>query len=295
MPYWTMNSMAISAADLNVLLNAEGNLDFNLVRPNPAGLDITEGGLKRRAPIKTGEARRCGDVEALARATDDFADLGENHPWSPERYGCMTWYCWASLSWGTIFNACDTRVERYGRYAVVSFRTAWTEPDYVMLAELAQMCSMPIWYEYANEDFDGIHAIHAIRFDNDGFLYEEQPSCFLLHAEALDDERPERLWAVGGLYDEQTIASHLQPALNGYDDDLLERKWLELADVPIDYGDPEHPDGRLEAGWFVFDAGDDRIEDVWRWFDERYPGGVAALMDLCASSAGIKLIPAFPT
>lgn len=262
MPYWTMNSMAVSAADLNVLLNAEGNLDFNLVRPNPAGLDITEGGLKRRAPIKTGEARRCGDVEALARATDDFADLGENHPWSPERYGCMTWYCWASLSWGTIFNACDTRVERYGRYAVVSFRTAWTEPDYVMLAELAQMCSMPIWYEYANEDFDGIHAIHAIRFDNDGFLYEEQPSCFLLHAEALDDERPERLWAVGGLYDEQTIASHLQPALNGYDDDLLERKWLELADVPIDYGDPEHPDGRLEARWFVFDAGDDRIEDV---------------------------------
>ena len=87
MPYWTMNSMAVSAADLNVLLNAEGNLDFNLVRPNPAGLDITEGGLKRRAPIKTGEARRCGDVETLARATDDFADLGENHPWSPERYG----------------------------------------------------------------------------------------------------------------------------------------------------------------------------------------------------------------
>ena len=49
-----------------------------------------------------------------------------------------------------------------------------------------------------------------------------------------------------------------------------------------EYGDPEHPDGKLEAGWFVFDAGDDRIEDVWRWFDERYPGGVAALMGLCA-------------
>ena len=80
MTKWTENSMAVSAADLNVLLNAEGDLDFNLVRPNPAGLDITEGGLKRRAPIKTGEARCCGDVEALARATDDFADLGENHP-----------------------------------------------------------------------------------------------------------------------------------------------------------------------------------------------------------------------
>lgn len=206
MEKWTENRMAVSAADLNVLLNAEGNLDFNLVRPNPAGLDITEGGLKRRATIKAAEARRCSDVEALARATDDFADLDENHPWSPERYGCMTWYCWASLNWGTIFNACDTCVERYGRYAVVNFRTAWTEPDYVMLAELAQMCSTPIWYEYAHEDFDGIH---AMRFDYFG-ICEEQPSCFLLDAEALGDEHPERLRAVGGLYDEQTIARHLQ-------------------------------------------------------------------------------------
>lgn len=206
MEKWTENRMAVSADALNVLLNAEGNLDFNLVRPNPAGLDITEGGLKRRATIKAAEARRCSDVEALARATDDFADLDENHPWSPERYGCMTWYCWASLSWGTIFNACDTCVERYGRYAVVSFRTAWTEPDCVMLGELAQMCSTPIWYEYAYEDFDGIH---AMRFDDFG-ICEEQPSCFLLDAEALGDEHPERLRAVGGLYDEQTIARHLQ-------------------------------------------------------------------------------------
>ena len=45
MTNWTENSMAVSADALNVLLNAEGNLDFNLVRPNPAGLDITEGGL----------------------------------------------------------------------------------------------------------------------------------------------------------------------------------------------------------------------------------------------------------
>ena len=118
----------------------------------------------------------------------------------------MTWYCWASLSWGTIFNACDTRVERYGRYAVVSFRTAWTEPNYVMLAELAQMCSMPVWYEYAHEDFDGIH---AMKFDDFG-ICKDQPSCFLLDAEALGDEHPERLRAVGGLYDEQTIARHLQ-------------------------------------------------------------------------------------
>ena len=131
MPYWTMNSMAVSAADLNVLLNAEGNFDFNLVRPMPAGLDITEGGLRRRA-IKTAEARRCGDAESLAQAAedarppatngfrgeeryetaDDLADLGEEHPWNAERYGFPSWWCWASENWGTIFNA-------FGRFSTV--------------------------------------------------------------------------------------------------------------------------------------------------------------------------------
>lgn len=228
---WTMNSMAVSAADLNVLLNAEGNLDFNLVIPNPAGLDITEGGLRRRS-LKTAEARRCGDAGALAQAAenarlpatngfrgeeryetvDDLADLGEENLPNAERYGWPSWYCWANENWGTILNACDTCVEHYGRYAVVSFRTAWSEPDRLMLSDLAYMCSMPVWYEYAYEDFDGIQdfdGIHAIRFDNDG-IYEEQPSCFLLDAEALDHEHPERLRAVGGFYDEQTIALHLQ-------------------------------------------------------------------------------------
>lgn len=200
---WTENRMAVSAADLNVLLNAEGNLDFNLVIPNPAGLDITEGGLRRRA-VTTAEARLRG--EERYETADDLADLGEENLPNAERYGWPSWYCWASENWGTILNACDTCVERYGRYAVVSFRTAWSEPDHVMLAELAYMCSTPIWYEYAYEDFDGIR---AMRFGND-CIYEERPSYFLFDAEALDKERPERLRAVGGLYDEQTIARHLR-------------------------------------------------------------------------------------
>lgn len=203
MEKWTENRMAVSAADLNVLLNAEGNLDFNLVIPNPAGLDITEGGLRRRA-VTTAEARLRG--EERYETADDLADLGEENLPNAARYGWPSWYCWASENWGTILNACDTCVERYGRYAVVSFRTAWSEPDHVMLAELAYMCSTPIWYEYAYEDFDGIH---AMRFGND-CIYEERPSYFLLDAEALDKERPERLRAVGGLYDEQTIARHLR-------------------------------------------------------------------------------------
>lgn len=225
MPNWTENCMAVSAADLVTLLNAEGNLDFNLVRPRPAELDITAGGLQRRA-IEAAEARRRGDAKALAQAAedarlpatngghgedmcetaDDLADLGEKYLRNVERYGHMTWYDWSCENWGTKWNACDTCVERYGRYAVVSFMTAWSEPNHEMLSELAQMCSMPVWYEYAYEDFEGIH---AIRFDNDG-MSEEQPSCFLLDAEPLNDEYPDVLCAVGGVYDEAAIARHLQ-------------------------------------------------------------------------------------
>lgn len=63
-----------------------------------------------------------------------------------------------------------------------------------------------------------------------------------------------------------------------YDDAFLEEKWREFCDVPINYDDPDSPDGVLECDWFVFKAGDERIERVWRWFDEHYSGGVHKLM-----------------
>ena len=63
-----------------------------------------------------------------------------------------------------------------------------------------------------------------------------------------------------------------------YDDAFLEEKWREFGDVPINYDDPNCPDGVLESDWFVFEAGEKRIEGVWRWFDEHYSGGVYKLM-----------------
>lgn len=63
-----------------------------------------------------------------------------------------------------------------------------------------------------------------------------------------------------------------------YSDKYLEEKWKELGDVPVNYDNPDYPDGVLECDWFVFEAGAERIEDVWRWFDENYSKGVAALM-----------------
>lgn len=64
--------------------------------------------------------------------------------------------------------------------------------------------------------------------------------------------------------------------MSDYTDRFLERKWRELEDVPIDYDDPDEPDGVLGTDWFVFKKGEPRIEGVWRWFDSHYTAGVGA-------------------
>lgn len=65
--------------------------------------------------------------------------------------------------------------------------------------------------------------------------------------------------------------------MTGYTDELLERKWRKLGNVPIDYT-PNEPNGVLGMDWFVFKKGEPRIEGVWRWFDSLYTAGIGALM-----------------
>lgn len=55
----------------------------------------------------------------------------------------------------------------------------------------------------------------------------------------------------------------------------LERLWEEFGDIAIDDED------RILSPFLHFEAGTDRFE-IWEWFDERYPGGVNRLMEVCA-------------
>lgn len=54
-------------------------------------------------------------------------------------------------------------------------------------------------------------------------------------------------------------------------DSLLEKIWISKKVVPLTNEDT------IAANWFIFPTGTD-VEDIWRWFDERYSGGVAKLM-----------------
>ena len=55
-------------------------------------------------------------------------------------------------------------------------------------------------------------------------------------------------------------------------DSMLEEKWEALADVPMDT-DTE----QIEEAWYRWPAGT-RREDIWKWFDDAYTGGVAELL-----------------
>jgi len=55
--------------------------------------------------------------------------------------------------------------------------------------------------------------------------------------------------------------------------EILEKYWDKLGDIPVD------DDGNIQESFLYWPEGTDR-EDIWHWFDEKYPGGVAKLMGL---------------
>ena len=65
------------------------------------------------------------------------------------------------------------------------------------------------------------------------------------------------------------------PALREYGavPEAMETFWDELGNVPVD------DDGILQESFLWWPKGTDR-EDIWHWFDDKYPGGVKKLMKL---------------
>ena len=88
------------------------------------------------------------------------------------------------------------------------------------------------------------------------------------------------------------------PALREHGAELkaLETFWNELGDIPVD------DDGIIQESFLWWPKGTDR-KDILRWFDEKYPGGVAKLKFLknemlteniccnCRWYEGVKAVP----
>ena len=59
----------------------------------------------------------------------------------------------------------------------------------------------------------------------------------------------------------------------GAEPEALKMFWSELGDIPV------NDDGIIQESFLWWPKETDR-EDIWHWFDEMYPGGVAKLMGL---------------
>lgn len=59
----------------------------------------------------------------------------------------------------------------------------------------------------------------------------------------------------------------------GAEPEALETFWNELGDIPVD------DDGIIQESFLWWPKGTDR-EDIWHWFDGKYPGGVVNLMGI---------------
>lgn len=56
-----------------------------------------------------------------------------------------------------------------------------------------------------------------------------------------------------------------------FDSEELEKLWEMLGDIPVNDND------EIEEEFLEFPAGTHK-EEIWKWFDERYPDGVCRLM-----------------
>lgn len=57
-------------------------------------------------------------------------------------------------------------------------------------------------------------------------------------------------------------------------DYIVETIWDELEDIPINLEDET-----LDEDFYIWEKGDDKYEDVWRWFDVHHSKGVAYLVN----------------
>lgn len=55
--------------------------------------------------------------------------------------------------------------------------------------------------------------------------------------------------------------------------EAMEMFWDKLGDIPV------NDDGIIQESFLWWPEGTNR-EDIWHWFDEKYPGGVKKLMKL---------------
>lgn len=181
MPNWTTNGLICHEDDLKTILDAEGNVDFNRIRPMPKDLLMESGTVTRLAEkylaaFEANDEAAMGEIEkrlptsvrVMGKERDissarDLLDVGRMYRSNRERFGAPTWYEWSFVNWGTKWNACDTEVADIGgSWRAVTFDTAWCPPGGELLAEMFSGFKHVFHMEAYNEDYSGIYCTSDI-------------------------------------------------------------------------------------------------------------------------------------
>ena len=163
MPNWCRNYLKLkNENDLVKIVNAEGEVDYNILLPMPEDLDVTSGGLNDRdiyiylskgctieitdnvpaiiflkrdsftASFITKERIESFENSYTEMSEDDKKKSYEDGQKLVEnfmRYGAVTWYEWCCANWGVKWNASDTDINKKGKEVEIFFCSPWGPPS----------------------------------------------------------------------------------------------------------------------------------------------------------------------
>lgn len=159
MPNYCWNTLKLNKKYRDLVVDKEGNVDFNIILPMPEGLNVESGSnndtdiyvyLSERNNIALNAVRHnplsnlidnsfsndwiaeiCLRVTNYSRKQMDEAyKRGKILIHNYLIYGATTWYDWCKKNWGTKWNAWNTDIsDNCGDTLYIHFTTAWCPPE----------------------------------------------------------------------------------------------------------------------------------------------------------------------
>lgn len=151
-----------------------GNVDFNVLIPMPASLDIESSSRGDRAyelycnfereAINDPEHREELEIKYKDDCGEDCWEIGRIYYNNVKLYGCRSWYEWCNKNWNTKWNAFDCTVPPAG--TKLEFETAWSGVVEIVRLISVMFPDVHITYKFADEDlgfnFDEIDMLHGV-------------------------------------------------------------------------------------------------------------------------------------
>lgn len=130
-------------------------------------------------------------MEKVCNATEpkrnEMYQMGQTYVEDYQKYGYTTWYDWCIANWGAKWNAyCNERVDEN----TISFKTAWSNPESVML-KLSKMYLETVIEHWWADEYVGMNVGHRSYYKgiivDGGFCDECSEEAYTIFAKCWED------------------------------------------------------------------------------------------------------------